>query len=122
MIFVLLLFIILSVLILYKKLYFAPVAAVRISSVCVDIVSLKPNKKLFRQISGSYSSSFVKIAPGILAFIVDRSDLEPCLMYKDIVIRSDVYLFLTSKGRFKSIDLTDRLLVESISKFSQYSV
>jgi hypothetical protein len=99
-----------------KRLYFHPISACRVSSDGVSVVSVKPSSRFFKQIAGSYDIGSVRLAPGIVAYFVDRPELPGKLSFSDLTFSSDLFIFKVSLGRFKSVDLSDRCLFDIIKK------
>lgn len=113
---VVIVFISVVLLVCLKRLYLHPISACRVSSDGVSVVSVKPSRRFFKQIAGSYDIGSVRLAPGIVAYFVDRPELPGQLSFSDLTFSSDLYIFKASHGRLKSVDLSDRLLLDVIHK------
>lgn len=109
-------------LIFLRSVYFSSVSCVKILSTdhtYIDylVIPVKPTKKFFKSLSAGLSSSFVSLGNGYVAFYVVDSD-DTCLTFNDFEFTSTVYVFKVSKfGRYKSVDLADRCLNDTIKKF-----
>ena len=81
------------------------------------VIPVKPTKQFFKSIAAGLPSSFVSLGNGFLAFYVSDPDSID-LTYNDFEFSSTVYIFRVSRlGRFKSVDLSDRCLNDTIKKF-----
>lgn len=106
-------------LIIYIRWYPRTLSCLKITSGgIVSVIPVKPNKAFFRSVSLNRPSSFISIGSGyfIYSFLSDSSD---SICFNNLVLSNEVYIFSKSKfGRFKSLNLSDRCLIDSLSKFN----
>lgn len=110
-------FIFLTVLLIYKRVYFKPISAVLLTSSCVDVISVKPSKVFFRSFTLGGKLGFVPLSDGYIAAFVDDGSKPIQLTYKHYVFRSDVIIFKSKFLKLRSLSLSDRVLSDIISKF-----
>lgn len=104
--------------ILWRKLYFRPLTAVKVTSEGKYIVcSIKPSRSFFKTIVGGHKLGCVKIGFKHVAFFVDNPDAA-LIQIDDSFIPGDLYIYSTGfLGRLRSVDVSARSYVDSIKKF-----
>lgn len=103
---------------LYKFVYFRPISVCRVClDGSIDIVSIKPKRKVFVSLFNSSSYGMVSIGPGLVAVYSDYPVSDQYISYDRFNFYSTVYILRYSKLRFKGISCSDRPLNDSISKF-----
>lgn len=81
-------------------------------------VPVKPNKQFFRSVSLNQASSIVSIGNGYVAYYVAAPSEADFVDINNIDLSDHIYIFRVKKfGRFCSVDLSDRCLIDSINKF-----
>lgn len=106
-----------ALLILWKKVYFRPIATVLISDGDSSVVSVKPSKAFFRSLK-SNNSCFYSLGDSYVAWQCSSSDTVQ--HYSDLLnVDSSVYIFRVKFGRFRSVTLSDRKLSDLIKKFKK---
>lgn len=106
-----------ALLILWKKVYFRPIATVLISEGDSSVVSVKPSKAFFRSLK-SQNSCFYSLGDGYVAWQCSSSDTVQ--HFTDLLnVDSSVYIFRVKLGRFRSVTLSDRKLSDLIKKFKK---
>lgn len=110
----------LCILSIYKSVYLKSLTCLYYTdSGDYSVVSCKPNKRFFRDFSGS-SAGFVSLGSGYIAFYsVDDPD-RVFVTYSYIEFNSCVYIFKVSRfGRFKSVNLSDRCLHDILKNLKE---
>ena len=102
---------------LYRGYYPRAVSAILVQKGKSSLVSVKPNKRFFRNLTLGSPSSFVSLGPGYYAVNISNGD-DSMILNNNITIPSGIYIFSRTKlGRFRSVDLSDRCLSDVLSKF-----
>lgn len=80
------------------------------------IVSIRPTRSWFRSFGDR--RCFVRLKNGYVAQIVEQDPDQSFVDYAQIGLASSVYVFKRSRfGRYVSIDLSDRDVVDILKKF-----
>lgn len=117
MYFLLILLMLLTAALIYKRVYFKPISVVKLSTNSEPIViTVKPNKKWFRSLGSGSPVGIVRLSSDILCIYVDKPG-EPCLAFNGYTFTGSVYLLRYSKFKFASVDLSDRVLSDCLQKF-----
>ena len=108
----------------YRRWYPRNVTCVKLSRGSDPLVyPVKPNKAFFRSVSLNRRSCFVSIGNGYFAYYCEQDPHSDFVEFNQISIASEIYIFSRSRfGRFKSVDLSDRCLLDSLKKFTDKEV
>lgn len=108
--------------VLYRKIYFKRISCILIPGDCSGpvVVSVKLGRRWFRQIGCGARSGCVSLGSNIKAVYFDRVNGDELIhIYKGVALSGDVYLFKSGfLGKFKSIDLSDRFVIDIVNKLS----
>ena len=116
--FLLILLMLLAAALIYKRVYFKPISVVKLSTTAEpSVITVKPNKKWFRSLGSGSPVGIVRLSSDILCIYVDKPG-DPRLAFKGYTFTGDVYLLRFSKFKFASVDLSDRVLADCLSKFN----
>lgn len=118
----LIVFILLSIpVLIYRRWYPFRLFAVRVQldGLCVVTYCFRPCRSFYRSFSCGLPYSFVSLGNGYVALTVPGSS-DQSMFYGSAAVSfsSDVIIFQRSRlGRLRSVDLSDRCLVDILSKF-----
>lgn len=106
--------------VLLNRIYFKPVSYIQVNSDHRFVAaSCKPSSSWFRSVASSRSYSFVSLGSGYFALFFNSDLTDQIVNFKQISFSSDFYIFKRSRfGRFKSIDCSDRCLIDILNKIS----
>ena len=119
--FALVCFLFLIPIIIYKKVYFRSVTALYSApGKQPEVVSVKPTTSWFRSVASGKGSGLVHLGSGYYCFYVDGDlDKLPELSYQECTFDYAIYIFSRNRlGRFKSIDLSNRSLIDVLKKIN----
>lgn len=101
--------------IIWKRVYFKPLAVILVQKGSSRLVSVRPSPAWFKQLRSS-RSCFASLGNGFVAWQCSSDDDPQC--FSDVInVEDSIYIFRTRFGRFCSVDLSDRRLSDVLKKY-----
>lgn len=108
-------------LLIYRRVYFRSVTALYSApGRQPEVVSVKPSASWFRSVASGKGSGLVHLGSGYYCFYVDGDlDKQPALSFQECTFDYAIYIFSRNRlGRFQSIDLSNRSLIDVLKKIN----
>lgn len=113
--YVLVLSIFAMLLLIWKRVYFKPLAVILVQKGKSCLVSVRPSPAWFKQLRSS-RSCFASLGNGFVAWQCSSDEVQQS--FGDVInVEDSIYIFRTRLGRFCSVDLSDRRLSDVLKKY-----